>query len=95
MKNPDFNIRGFYLNMYNFHYAHALWALRLWKNGVFISDVAVLEVFIKPETQIFDDLTAVFSVNENKGDVWLSHMVLVEQIDQPFQVRLWISDHIQ
>ena len=56
--------------------------------------MAVLEVFIKPETQIFDDLTAVFSVNENKGDVWLSHMVLVEQMDQPFQVRLWISHHI-
>ena len=57
--------------------------------------MAVLEVFIKPETQIFDDLTADFSVNENKGDVWLSHMVLVEQIDQPFQVRLWISHNIQ
>ena len=50
--------------------------------------MALLEVYIKPETQKLEDLNSVFSVSQDKGDKWLSHNIQISQTNQPFQVRL-------
>ena len=59
------------------------------------SDVASLEVFIKPESKRIDELSPVFSVSENKGNDWLKHTVLIMYTPEPFQVSTTYCKHIR
>lgn len=60
-----------------------------------LSDVSLLEVFVKPENKSRKDLKSVFSVHENKGDKWVPHVVTIPQMPEPFQVivsKVYFSD---
>lgn len=57
-----------------------------WYHLLATGDVALLDVYVKPESRKIDELTPVFTVNENKGEKWINHTVLISYVSEPFQV---------
>ena len=51
-----------------------------------LSDVSLLQVFVKPDSKPLNQVRAVFAVKENKDDKWINHILQVPELAEPFQV---------
>ena len=56
-------------------------------------DVGSLEVYIMGESEFIDDIQPVFVKVGNQGDEWRRGEIYIDKRDEPYQVRLQMTNH--